>query len=88
MSYVMSGVVEQAGIKISSGKSIEFVCHYARSLELGKSIDVDEDDKEGDKFNAIGNLNYKLFAEENATSGGNIQISIKPLHNVQYVFAK
>ena len=88
MSYVMSGVIEQAGVMISSGKSVEFVCHYSRSLELGKTINVDDDDTTGDKFSAIGELKYEMLVEDSATAGGNVQINIKPLHQVDFVFAK
>ena len=88
MSYVMGGVIEHAGIKISSGKSVEFVCRYPRSLELGKSINVDKDDTTGDKFNATGELKYEMLVEENATAGENVQINIKPLHKVDFIFAK
>ena len=82
----MDGVIEHSGIKISSGKSVEFVCHYPRSLELGKSFNVDEDT--GDKFNAVGELKYEMLIEENATAGENVQINIKPLHKVDFIFAK
>ena len=85
---MLSGVIEQAGIKISSGKAVEFVCHYARSLELGKAINITDDVTPGDKFNAIGELKYEMEVEENAKSGGNVQINIKPLHQVDYIYAK
>ena len=88
MKYMMSSKIEVAGVAISSGKSVEFVCHYERSLNVGKSISVDEDDEDKDQFNAVGHLKYELSVNENVKSGGNTEINIKPLHKLDFVFAR
>ena len=90
MTYSMSDKIEVAGVAISGGNAVEFVCHYARSFDLTKDQTIIEDVSDEDTFNGQGQMKYELVGEalDSAISGSTVTFSIKALHNNAAIFAK
>ena len=87
LGYTISSKVTLAGVVISKGADLEFFCHYKRLVSAGGEVDVDM--ANSDDYNAIGHLKYQLTVEDVGSGpGGDVKISIKPLHKISYIHAK